>query len=103
MHLGTKISFSTLRFTLAACLRDQLSLQVAGAKILTTESEDALTGWMTTHLQVAAFGYDNVDALDELEQKVLHVMDPPLNLKHRPPSNERQRLRALRSALATGS
>lgn len=103
MHLGTKISFSTLRFTLAACLRDHLRLQVTGAKLLTTESENELTRWMMSHLQIAAFGYDDVDALDELEQNVLEAMDPPLNLKHRPPSEVRQRLRALRSALATGS
>lgn len=103
MHLGTKISFSTLRFTLAACLRDQLRLQATGPKSLTAESEGVLTRWMVSHLQIAAFGYDDVDALDELEQNVLEAMDPPLNLKHRPPSEVRQRLRALRSALATGS
>lgn len=103
MHLGTKISFSTLRLTLAACLRDQLGLQVAGAKILTPDSEGALSDWMTSHLQIAAFGYDDVDALDELEQSVLGALDPPLNLKHRPSSDVRQRLRALRSALSTGS
>lgn len=103
MHLGTKISFSTLRLTLAACLRDQLRLEVAGAKILTAASEEALTTWMMRHLQIAAFGYDDVDALDELEQAVLDALDPPLNLKHRPASAVRERLRLLRSALATGS
>ena len=102
MHLGTKISFSTLRFTLAACLRDQLRLRVAGAKLLNIDSEEVLTSWMTSHLQIAGFGYDDVDALDELEQNVLNAMDPPLNLKHRPPSEVRQRLKALRSALAAG-
>jgi hypothetical protein len=103
MHLGKKISFSTLRFTLAACLRQELGLQVAGAKMLTVASEDRLTAWMMIHLEVAAFGYDHVDALDELEQKVLDTIDPPMNLKHRPTSEVRERLRALRSALATGS
>lgn len=103
MHLGTKISFSTLRFTLAACLRDQLGLQVAGAKMLTPDSERALTDWMASNLQIAAFGYDEVDALDELEQSILDAIDPQLNLKHRPRSDLRQRLRTLRSALATGS
>lgn len=103
MHLGKKISFSTLRLTLAACLRDQLDLKLAGAKMLTPDSEAALTDWMMTHLHIAGFGYDDVDALDELEQMVLDAIDPPLNLKHRPPSDARQRLRALRSALATGS
>lgn len=103
MHLGTKISFSTLRFTLAACLRQDLALEVVGAKMLAQTSEAALTAWMIDHLQIAAFGYDDVDALGELEQAVLEEIDPPLNLRHRPPSPVRNRLRALRSALATGS
>ena len=103
MHLGKKISFSTLRLSLTACLSDQLELEVVGAKILSPESEEALTAWMKDHLQIAVFGYDDVDALDELEQSVLNELDPPLNLKHMNPSPARTQLRALRSAVAVGA
>ena len=103
MHLGKKISFSTLRLTLAGCLRDQLELELAGAKILSPDSEEALTRWMKDHLQIAVFGYEDVDALDELEQSVLNELDPQLNLKHMGPSPVRARLRTLRSAIAVGA
>lgn len=103
MHLGRKISFSTLRLTLTACLRDQLHLELVGAKIPSPASEETLTRWMKAHLQIAVFSYDDVDALDELEQSVLDELDPPLNLKHMPKSPVRARLRVLRSAIAVGA
>lgn len=46
-------------------------------------SENLLgTVWMHEHLYIAVHAYDNVDALDRLEQQVLHALVPPLNLKH---------------------
>lgn len=103
MHLGNKISFSTLRLTFASCLRSHLSLSITGAKLLAPASEASLSAWMKEHLDIAAFGYDDVDSLDELEQEVLRSLDPPFNLKHMPPSALRGRLRKLRSAVSTGS
>lgn len=98
MHLGTRISFSTLRLTFTACLRSKLSLRVVGAKILAPESEANLTEWMKRHLQIAIHAYDDGDTLDEVEQEVLQVLNPPLNLKHMNTSDIRVRLRQLRDA-----
>ncbi len=101
MHLGARITFSTLRLTLAASLREGLSLVVTGAKILAPESEERLTEWMHAHLAISIWPFDDVDALDEVEHAVLNRLDPPLNLKHMPLTKTRQR--AERGAAANQS
>lgn len=103
MHLGPSIGFSTLRLSLAACLRSILGLDVVGAKKISPSSEAALTQWMEKHLELAGFAYDDVDALDALEQKVLVALDPPFNLRHLPETHVRQRLRKLRASISVRS
>jgi hypothetical protein len=102
MHLGARITFSTLRLTLAASLREGLSLIVTGAKILAPESEERLTEWMHEHLTVSIWPFDDVDALDEVEHAVLNRLDPPLNLRHMPLTPMRQRLKELRRRISVG-
>jgi hypothetical protein len=61
-----------------------------------------LSAWMREHLSVAVYPYPNRDALADLEDRVLEVLDPPLNLEGMPPSTLRARLSALRSRLGRG-
>jgi len=49
MHLGSKIDFSTFRWTLACLLLDQLALRHVGPRRLAPESEQRLTQWMGEH------------------------------------------------------
>lgn len=102
MHLGSSIAFSTLRLSLAACLRSILGLEVVGAKKISPASEAALTQWMEQHLELATFAYDDADALNALEQEVLAALDPPFNLRHLPATEVRRRLRRLRRSISAG-
>jgi hypothetical protein len=96
MHFGRKVDLSTFRMTLAAVLFDELGVQVVRPKVITPASEDRLTAWMREHLSVAVHPCDNRDTLEPLERAVLRELDPPLNLRHMPPSLLRSRLTDLR-------
>lgn len=62
-----------------------------------------MTEWMHQHLRISIWPYDDVDALDKVEQAVLNRLDPPLNLKHMPLSETRQRLKDLRREVSIGA
>ncbi|MDN5798258.1 MAG: hypothetical protein L0H79_21265 [Intrasporangium sp.] len=93
MHLGRKQEFSTFRRTLAALLFPSDS---EGAI-----DEDALTEWMSRHLQVVTVPVANPDTLGQLEHDVLQRLDPPLNLQGMPPSTVRERLSQLRKRFSS--
>lgn len=88
MHLGGAAEFSTFRRTLAAILRPVLSL--------TSEDDPQLSIWISTHLRVAAVPVPDADRLGEIETAVLDALDPPLNLRGRPPTPIRTQLTGLR-------
>ena len=88
MHLAGAAEFSTFRRTLAAILRPVIGLA--------SEDDPQLSEWMTAHLRVAAVAVTDADQLGRIEAAVLDILDPPLNLRGRPPSPLRARLTELR-------
>jgi hypothetical protein len=101
-HLRGRIRGSTFRLTLASALWRSLELEIAGPAKLAPVSESRLSSWMADHLGVAVFPFADPDPLGWLEDRVLEVLDPPLNLDRRAPSAVRQRLRALRRGISQG-
>jgi hypothetical protein len=92
MHLGRNHEFSTFRRSIGAVL--------AYSQGMNFVDEEALTSWMETHLRVVAIPYHDADTLGRVEENVLETMDPPLNLKGRPTSNIRKRLKELRKIVS---
>ncbi len=88
MHLGKKHEFSTFRRTLGSVL--------CSAEGTTVIDEERLTSWMKRHLRVVAEPHPDADALGRLEETVLDVLDPPLNLKGMQKTAVRRQLTALR-------
>ena len=100
MHLGGKVRMSTFRWTLAAILFDRLGVQIKASMVMTPSSEQALTAWMHGHLSIADHPHDDRDSLDGLEQELLGLLDPPLNLRHMVPTPARQHLTELRRRIS---
>lgn len=96
-HLAGQIAGSTFRLTLASILAGQLELVAINARHLDRASEQRLTHWMRTHLEVAVHPFATPDALADLERHVLSQLDPPLNLDGQAPSPVRTRLASLRA------
>ena len=88
-HLAGQIVGSTFRLTPASILGDQLNLVAIDARHLDRASEQRLTDWMGTHLEVAVHRFATPDSLGDLERHVLTALDPPLNLDGQPPSTVR--------------
>lgn len=101
-HLKGNIRGSTLRKTLAACLRSHLDLECTDAGLLTEQSNTALSAWMEEHLSVALAPVAERDRIPALEALVVARLEPPLNLHHVPSSPSRIRLKQLRRALVEG-
>jgi GIY-YIG catalytic domain-containing protein len=88
MHLGGAAEFSTFRRTLAAILRSVLDLD--------GEDDPRLSAWINARLSVIALAVPDADHLGDIETAVLSILDPPLNLRGRPPTPIRMRLAELR-------
>jgi hypothetical protein len=88
MHLAAAEEFSTFRSSLAAILRPAIGL--------TDENDPGLSDWMSAHLRVALAVVADRDTLGAIEAAVLDSIDPPLNLRGRPPTSVRARLTELR-------
>ena len=101
-HLHGTVYGSTFRRTLAAALVPVLDLRFAAPGKLTASSETDLSGWMSRHLDVAVHPFADRDALGHLEAQVLAVLDPPLNLDGRSPTELRSRLSHLRQQVTLG-
>jgi hypothetical protein len=101
-HIGGSVRGSTFRLTLAASLLAALDLRVAAPCKLAPESERKLTDWIMERLSVRVFPSDDPDGLLRLEDLVLGLLDPLLNLEGRPPSRLRTSL-GMRRAQITGS
>ena len=96
-HLGGNIYGSTFRWTLAALLKDALSLIPVGRRVMEAGCEDRLSSWMREHLDVAVAEVEDRSILGGLETEALLLLDPPLNLQKMPPTTIRQRLSQRRS------
>lgn len=101
-HLNGNIRGSTFRWTLAAALYKSLTLVTIGSMKLTKTSEDRLSDWIRCHLRVAVCGFGERDALDDLEGRVLELLNPPLNIYKMPTSPIRTKLRQLRKVIMVG-
>ena len=101
MHLGGKVRMSTFRWTLASVLFDQLEVQVQASMVIAPASEQALSpsGCASTSAS-PSIRYDDRDTLAGLEHAVLERLDPPLNLRHMPPTPVRARLTELRRRIS---
>ena len=98
-HLGGNVRSSTFRKTLAASLREPLGLELEAPNKLSGASNAALTEWMHAHLRVATIGVTDRAALAVIEEGVLELLDPPLNLMGMPRTPLRIELSRRRSAL----
>jgi GIY-YIG catalytic domain len=99
-HLGSDISGSTFRLTLASALRGQLALEPIGSGHMNRDGEGRLTSWMREHLMVSVFAYPDRSGLEAFETVVLERLDPPLNIAKRPPTSVRMELTILRRAFS---
>jgi hypothetical protein len=95
-HLGGSITGSTFRMTLASVLARDLVLVDEGGRRLSGEGESRLTAWMLEHLSVAVAAAPDRAALSALEDEVLALLDPPLNLQGMAPTGARELLRRRR-------
>jgi hypothetical protein len=84
---------------LAAALRKKLRLRSLDGERLEAPGEQNLTDWMKSHLQFSFSSFEDRDALDNLETKVLLKLNPPLNIKKMASSGLRIRLSVLRARL----
>jgi hypothetical protein len=98
-HLRGTIRGSTFRRTLVAVLPEPLDLCLQAAGRLSAESEHVFSAWMRAHLSVAVYPFAERDALASLEDEVLAILDPPLNLDGMPPTPLRAQLVSLRATL----
>ena len=99
-HLGGRVRRSDLRFSLAAALFGELHVQVQAAMLVTPASEAALDVWMKQHLAVAVHPVTDAGTLESLERRLLMRLDPPLVLRHMPPSPLRAHLTELRRVIS---
>ena len=97
-HLGGTISGSTFRRTLAAILAAAAGFCRDG-RALAGDGETRLSGWMTSHLEVAVVAVPDRGRLLLLEAEILLGLDPPLNLQGMRPTPVRTAVARLRRAL----
>ena len=95
-HIRGNASSSTFRLTLSALLLRPLGLTVSNPGRLAPEDRKIISAWINDHLRVVIVPYDDRDSLEHVEDRVLAILDPPLNLKGRPSTAPRNRLKDLR-------
>ena len=98
-HIGGNLRSSTFRLTIGSLLREPLGLALIAPTKLVAESNAVLTDWIRKHLSVAIVPIEDRLTLASVEDRVLEIIDPPLNLMGMGPSPVRTRLRALRKGL----
>jgi len=95
-HINGNASSSTFRLTLSALLLTPLELSVARPGRLALADRVVVSTWIQDHLRVAIVPYADSDSLADVEDKVLDMLDPPLNLAGRPTTAFRDLLSRLR-------
>lgn len=102
-HLRGNIRSSTFRLTLCAVLCGPLALRLTDSGRLERGSNAALSAWMDAHLRLTWVALPDRSTLGAIEEAVLRVLDPPLNLQGVEATPIRLRLRQLRANLASRS
>ena len=95
-HITGNASSSTFRLTISALLLDPLGLTVVKPGRLRPEDRRTVSNWINVHLRVLIVPYDDRDTLKKVEDAVLQILDPPLNLEGRPSTEPRRTLSELR-------
>ena len=95
-HIRGNLSSSTFRHTISALLREPLNLRLAEPGKLMPDENRRVSTWIEDHMRVAIVAIVDREYLGRIELAVLDTLDPPLNLKGRPPTDLRRRLAELR-------
>ena len=95
-HINGNASSSTFRLTLSALLLRPLGLTALNPGRLAPEDRKIVSVWIKDHLRVVIVPYDDRDSLGKVEDSVLDILDPPLNLEGRPTTGPRNLLTELR-------
>ncbi len=98
-HMRGNLSSSTFRLTISALLCEPLKLRLAEPGKLLREDNRLVSEWIRDHLRVTIVPLEDRDSLEDVEQAVLDTLDPPLNLRGRPPTGLRRRVTQLRRAI----
>jgi GIY-YIG catalytic domain-containing protein len=98
-HIRGNARSSTFRLTISTLLFDRFSLVSAGKGRLDATSNAHVSAWIAEHLSVAIAPFDDRDSLGEVEEEVLELLDPPLNLGTCLPSAARARITERRRLL----
>ena len=98
-HIGGRIRNSTFRLTLAALLFDDVEPQNLGGRNIGSAGEAIVTDFMWSHLSLTVVRYGDRRALAVVEESVLSILDPPLNIQKVTMTPIRQVLKARRSIL----
>ena len=99
-HINGNASSSTFRLTISALLLGPLGLTVSKPGKLRPEDRTAVSNWIKDHFQVLIVPYDDRDTLKKIEDAVLEILDPPLNLEGMPSTDSRIRLSSLRRRIS---
>ena len=98
-HIRGNARSSTFRLTISTLLLDRFALVSAGRGRLDAGSNARVSAWIADHLSVAIAPFDDRDSLGEIEEEVLQLLDPPLNLGTCLPSAARGRITERRRLL----
>lgn len=99
-HIAGKTRNSTFRKSLAAALHRSLPFVSCLGGPKRKESEQRLSSWILLHLGVSVVACDDASTIFLLEDKVLRVLDPPLNIKGMPGTPIRAELTRLRDLVS---
>ena len=100
-HIRGNASSSTFRLTLSALLLEPLGLRVGKPGRLLREDNTKVSAWMGDHLSIVIVPFNDRDKLASIEEEVLDMLDPPLNLASRPPTPSRALLKNFRKRITS--
>lgn len=98
-HLNGTAYGSTFRKTLSSLLLGPLELTIEKPDCLNPADRRRVSRWMCDHLSIIVYPFDDRGALGEIEDQVLSILDPPLNISGVAPSTVRRRVSDLRRSL----
>lgn len=99
-HLGGNVGSSTFRKTLTASLALPLDLTLTKPGRPDRDSNQLVSTWMREHLSIVTVSCPDRSTLAQLEDEVLAIVDPPLNLQGMSATPVRRRLRELRKEIS---
>jgi hypothetical protein len=99
-HLRGTAHGSTFRKSLSAVLLEPLGLVVENPDHLTRVDNDRVSDWMRSHLSVMVYPYDDRVTLRSIEDAVVRILNPPLNLNGMTMTPVRVKLSLLRQEVS---